>query len=79
METSTPTATPPRPHNHRIRAAARSVSPSSVIAVTVALVLGGATVASAANGGNFLPTTRPWGSMIMGAVPVGQPKPHDHR
>jgi hypothetical protein len=54
METSTPTATPPRPHHHRIRAAARSVSPSSVIAVTLALVLGGATVASAANGGNFL-------------------------
>lgn len=36
------------------RTALRSLSPASVVAVTLALVLGGATIAAAANGGTFL-------------------------
>ena len=38
----------------RLRAALRSLRPSSVVAVTLALVFGGTTMADAANGGNFL-------------------------
>jgi hypothetical protein len=39
---------------HRLRAALRSLHPSSVVAVTLALLFGGTTIADAANGGNFL-------------------------
>ena len=38
----------------RLRAALRSLRPSSVVAVTLALLFGGTTIADAANGGNFL-------------------------
>lgn len=38
----------------RLRAVLRSLRPSSVVAVTLALLFGGTTIADAANGGNFL-------------------------
>ena len=38
----------------RLRAALRSLRPSSVVAVTLALLFGGTTIADAAHGGNFL-------------------------
>jgi hypothetical protein len=53
MAASTPPATTSRP-GRRIRAALRSLHPSTVIALILALVLGGAGAAAAANGGNFL-------------------------
>jgi hypothetical protein len=52
MSTSTPPAGSPR--RHRVLGAIRSLNPAALIAVTLALVLGGAGGAAAANGGNFL-------------------------